>query len=248
LIGAQHTTMLYWDLRYFYDPRSYKQTGGNDLPMPDKVAVNGPASLNACLQAGYPEEDLVEVEALRYLHFGEAKVEVGTVSTPASVFVKDTLRLLVLGDYLISNTQQQMNLLLQAVQSLPAGTVITVKPHPGCPISVVDYPNLCMTVTMEPIAKLLAECDVAYTSATTSATVDAYCAGVPIVSVLDSNTLNLSPLRGFEGVLFASTPEKLAAALASAAAAPRTRDDRHKFFTLDPELPRWRKLIMDSLA
>jgi len=82
----------------------------------------------------------------------------------------------------------------------------------------------------------------------TSAAVDAYFAGVPIVSVLDLNTLNLIPLRGCEGVLFASTPEKLAAALASPAAALRTRDDRHKFFTLDPELPRWRKLILDAVT
>jgi hypothetical protein len=68
------------------------------------------------------------------------------------------------------------------------------------------------------------------------------------VSVLDPNILNLSPLRGCPGALFASTSEELAAALTSAATAPRTRDDRHKFFTLDPELPRWRKLILDSLA
>jgi len=248
LIGAQHTTMLYWDLRYFYDPRSYKQTGGNDLPIPDKVAVNGHVSLNACLQAGYPEEDLVEVEALRYLHLGEAKVEAGTVSTPASVFAKETLRLLVLGDYLISNTQLQMNLLVQAVPSLPASTVITVKPHPACPIRVADYPSLSITVTMEPITKLLAECDVAYSSAATSAAIDAYCAGVPIVSMLDPNTLNLSPLRGWVGALFASTPEELTLALTSAATTQRTRDDRNEFFTLDPQLPRWRKLILDSLA
>jgi surface carbohydrate biosynthesis protein (TIGR04326 family) len=141
-----------------------------------------------------------------------------------------------------------MNLLVQALPALPAGTVITVKPHPACPIHSIDYPDLSMTVTMEPISKLLAECDVAYTSAVTSAAVDAYCAGVQIVSVLDPNTLNLSPLRGCEGVLFASTPEVLAAALKSAATAPRTLGATQKFFTLDPELPRWRKLILDSLA
>jgi surface carbohydrate biosynthesis protein (TIGR04326 family) len=242
LIGAQHTTMLYWDLRYFYDPRSYKRTGGNDLPMPHKVAVNGPATLNACLQAGYPEEDLVEVEALRYLHLNEAKVEAGTVS--ARVPTKHVLRLLVLGDYLVSNTQRQMNLLVQAAPSLPASTIITVKPHPGCPIHLADgYPSFSMTVTMEPIAKLLAECDVAYSSAVTSAAVDAYCAGVPIVSVLDPNTLNLSPLRGCAGVLFASTPEELVTALTFAATAPRTPGNRQEFFTLDPQLPRWRKLF-----
>jgi surface carbohydrate biosynthesis protein (TIGR04326 family) len=244
LIGAQHTTMLYWDLRYFYDPRSYKRTVGNDLPLPDKVAVNGPASMNVCLKAGYPEEDLVEVEALRYLQHAIVKSETGKVSA----LNKDALRLLVLGDYLISNTQLQMNLLVEAVPSLPTGTVITVKPHPNCLILPSDYPGLSITVTTEPIAKLLAECDVAYTSAATSAAVDAYCAGVPIVSVLDPNTLNLSPLRGYAGVLFASTPEKLVAALTSAATASHTPGDQHEFFTIDPELPRWLNLLIDFKA
>jgi surface carbohydrate biosynthesis protein (TIGR04326 family) len=246
LIGAQHTTMLYWDLRYYYDQRSYKQTGGNDLPMPNKVAVNGPVAMNVCLQAGYPEEDLVEVEALRYLSLGETKVETGTVSEHTPVPTKDFMRLLVLGDYLPINTQRQMNMLLQAAPSLPAGIIITVKPHPSCPIHPVDYPDLDMTVTMEPIAKLLAECDVAYTSAATSAAVDAYCAGVPIVSVLDPNTLNLSPLRGCAGALFASTPEELAAALTSAVTTPSTPGNQQEFFTLDQKLPRWKKLLIDS--
>jgi surface carbohydrate biosynthesis protein (TIGR04326 family) len=119
--------------------------------------------------------------------------------------------------------------LVHANPSLPATTIITVKPHPACPIHVVDYPSLCMMVTMEPIAKLLAECDVTYTSAATSAVVDAYCAGVPVVSVLDLNTLNLSPMRGCAGALFASTPEELAAALTSAAIAPRTLGDQQIF-------------------
>ena len=126
--------------------------------------------------------------------------------------------------------------------------IFTVKPHPACPIRVADYPSLSMTVTMEPIAKLLAKCDVAYTSAVTSAAVDAYCAGVPIVSLLDPNMLNLSPLRGCAGALFTSTPEELAAALTSEVTSSRKTGDQHNFFTIDPELPRWRKLIMDSFT
>jgi surface carbohydrate biosynthesis protein (TIGR04326 family) len=248
LVGVQDTTMLYWDLRLFYDPRSYKRTGDNDLPMPDKVAVNGPATLNTCLQAGYPNEDLVEVEALRYLHLGETKVDARTVPNPASVLAKENLRLLVLGDYLISNTQLQINLLVLAVQLLPADTIITVKPHPACPIQPDDYPDIRMTVTMEPISNLLTECDVVYSSEATSAAVDVYCAGVPIVSVLNPNTLNLSPLRGCEGVLFASTPEELAKALTSAATTPSTPVNPHEFFTLDRKLPRWKKLLLNTFA
>ncbi len=240
LIGAQHATMLYWDLRYFFDPRSYKRTGGNDLPLPDQIAINGPATLDTCIQAGYPEKDLIQVEALRYLYLYRSEAEPENDASPS----KGALRLLVLGDYLTCNTQLQMRLLEQAAQSLPTGTTITVKPHPSCPIKLEDYPGLDMTVTMEPIAVLLPNCDVAYASPVTSAAVDAYCTGVPVVSVRNPNTLNLSPLRGCEGAFSASTPEELVHALISAASTPRSGKAKKTFFNLDPKLPRWRRLLL----
>jgi surface carbohydrate biosynthesis protein (TIGR04326 family) len=155
------------------------------------------------------------------------------------------VRLLVLGDYLPSNTQLQMKLLEQAVSFMAQPLEITVKPHPNCPIQPADYPGLRMRVNMEPIAKLLAECDVAYASAVTSAAVDAYCAGVPIVSVLDPDTLNLSPLRGCVGALFASTPEALASALASVANKARAGAHQPAYFTVDAKLPNWRRFLLE---
>lgn len=241
LVGCPHSSVRFWDLRYFFDPRSYSRIGNNYLPLPDQVALNGKAASDAYLAGGYPVEDLVQVEALRYLYLDEASVRPVADSSTS----EDCLRLLVLGDYLPSNTQLQMCLLEQAAQCLPEGTIIMVKPHPNCPVQPVDYPNLRMEVTMEPVSKLLVCCNVAYTSSVTSAAVDAYCTGVPVVSVLDPNTLNLSPLRGREGVLFASTAEDLASALISAASTPRLAVCGQDFFTLDSKLPRWRKLLLE---
>lgn len=243
LIGTPHSTVRFWDLRYFFDPRSYCRKGGGDLPLPDKVAFNGVAVLEAYQEGGYPLEDMVEVEALRYLHLCKVRTEADIVSPPSN----GPIRVLVLGDYLLSNTQQQMRLLEKAVRLLPQAVIITVKPHPNCPVRLDDYPMLRMDVTMEPISKLLGGCDVAYTSSVTSAAVDACCAGVPVVSVLDPNTLNQSPLRGREGVLFTSTPEELASALISAASsASRFATEKQNFFTLDPKLTRWKKLLLET--
>ena len=240
LIGSPHSTVRFWDLRYYFDPRSYSRIGNSRLPLPDQVALNGKAAADAYLAGGHPVEDLVQIEALRYLYLDEARARPVADSSAS----KGCIRLLVLGDYLLSNTQLQMRLLEQAAQSLPTGTIITVKPHPACSIRPEDYPGLNMTVTMSPISTLLPDCDVAYASAVTSAAVDAYCAGVPVVSVLDPNTLNLSPLRGCVGAFSASTPEELAQLLISAASAPRSVDTKQIFFTTDPELPRWRKLLL----
>lgn len=240
LMGSPHSSVRFWDFRYFFDPRSYKRIGDNLLPLPDQVALNGKAATDAYLDGGYPVEDLVQVEALRYLYLDELITRPVTDSSAS----KGCLRLLVLGDYLVSNTLLQMRLLEQAAQSLPTGTLITVKPHPNCPIKPGDYRGLNITVTMAPIFTLLPNCDIAYTSAVTSAAVDAYCAGVPVVSVLDPNTLNLSPLRGCVGAYSASTSEELAQALISAVSAPRSAETKQTFFTIDSELPRWRKLLL----
>jgi surface carbohydrate biosynthesis protein (TIGR04326 family) len=213
----------------------------NDLPLPDQVALNGVAAMDAYQKGAYPIEDTVEVEALRYLYLENARAE----PTPVSPPLNSSLRVLVLGDYLLSNTLLQMRLLEKSAQCLPVGFIIMIKPHPNCPVQPADYPGLRMEMTMEPVSKLLAECDVAYTSSLTTAAVDAYCAGVPVVSVSDPDTLNLSPLRGREGVFFVSTAAELASALVSAASVPRILAERQDFFTLDPKLPRWRKLLLE---
>lgn len=239
LIGAQHSTMLYWDLRYFFDPRCYEKKNRNDLPQPDLVAVNGPAARETSLQGGYPVSHLVEVEALRYLYLEDA-VSVKPARTPRT---SERWCILVLTDYLPEKTGLQLRMLEAARPLLPDNVTITVKPHPGCPIQPSDYPGLDINVTTQALPSLMEGCDSAFTSNATSATVDAYCAGVSVVSLLDPKTMNLSPLRGCDEVLFVSTPQDLANALGVVSQRASWQRHAHDYFTIDSNLPRWRKLL-----
>jgi surface carbohydrate biosynthesis protein (TIGR04326 family) len=241
IIGCAHSSVRYWDLRYFFDTRCFNRMQANPMPMPDKIAVNGAGGLKSFCDGGYPAANLVEVEALRYLYLNE--LHGGSNVEPAAS--RSDLRLLVLGDYTIRHTRVQMHLLEQAAAWLPAGTTIIIKPHPDRPIRAADYPKLSMRVTMEPIATLLPHCDVVYTSAATSAALDAFCAGVPVISVLDSDTLNQSPLRGMDGVQFVSTPTELSQAIVRAAKQSRDLERGRGFFHLDTDLPRWKKLLLE---
>lgn len=241
IIGVPHSTMRFWDLRYFFDARSYMRGGKNELPLPDAMAINGGAMKESCTAAGYPSGDLVEVEALRYLHIGEPTGK-GDLSLN---FGNPLLRILVVGDYLPINTKRQMQLLEKAAGMLPENTIFIVKPHPACPIFAKDYPGLAMEVLDNPLVRLFNVADVVYSSNVTSAAVDAYCAGIPVVCVLDPNILNQSPLRGRHGVVFAATPEELANALISSRNAwPGADELPRDFFTLDPNLPRWKALLL----
>lgn len=52
LIGVPHSTVRFWDLRYFFDSRSYSCESANSLPRPHGVACNGDAAIDAYVQGG----------------------------------------------------------------------------------------------------------------------------------------------------------------------------------------------------
>ncbi len=242
VVGHSHSTVRFWDLRYFWDRGSIERRGPLDAPLPDTLAVNGPVAENELRLGGYPPAMLTEVEALRYLPLHDVP---GGDRKPAKA--GPVLRLLVLGDFSQTQSQFLMELLEQAVRLVDAALEITLKPHTACPIAPELYPGVSFTLTKRPVAALLFECDVALTGATTSAAVDAYCLGVPVISVLNPSTLNLSPLRGREGVSFVSNAQELASALSRRLAAPAA-PPAGAFFCTDPSLRRWRQLVKAGTA
>ena len=168
--------------------------------MPDKVGVNGDNMKNTYIVGKYPEDDLLELEALRYLNYDRLSRERCTGNT-----------VLVLGDYLPEYMRKQMLLLEDACQFIDSKPInFLVKPHPMCPISSKDYPGIDMVITNRPIHDIINICMFVYVSSTTSAAIDAYCSGKHVVTILDQSKLNLSPLLGLKDVTFVSTSRDLA--------------------------------------
>ena len=236
IIGVPHTTVRFWDLRYFYDARSYVGHGRNILPTPDLVAVNGPVAKAAYLEWGYPESRVVEVEALRFLHLLNRNESNSPTKSP-----EKTLRVLVCGDFLSSTNYRILSWLAIAAQSLPPTTSYVLKPHPACTIKLDKFPSLALKVSNSHLAYLLTDCDVVFTSNITSAAVDAYYSGIPVVQMLDGTTFNTSPLRGRTGVMYVTNPMELAEALHTSLHQERRAVEA--YFYLDKKLPRWHKLL-----
>jgi surface carbohydrate biosynthesis protein (TIGR04326 family) len=236
LIGTPHTTVRFWDLRYHYDARSYLSDNDNGLPLPDIWAVNGPAAQESVLASGYPPDRVIEVEALRFLHLlrpRRCKI--------ASHKPRPELHVLVCGDFLAETNRRILSWLENAAKSLPRETVYVFKPHPAYPLNPSDYPALNLEMSEAPLADLLADCDVVFTSNITSAAVVAYCSGIPVIQTLDGKTFNMSPLRGMEGAVYVQNPMELADALGKAKHCKRIVAE--PYFCLDEALPRWQKLL-----
>lgn len=237
LIGVPHTTVRYWDLRYFYDPRSYQRRAVNSLPMPDVVAVNGPSAHASYRTAGYPPDDIVDVEALRYMHLAAAAEAV-----PRS----ESLRILICGDFLPSTSHKMLSWMLQAAPALPRNARFLFKPHPAYHISLEPYRALSLEPTSAPLGEVLVSCDVVFASNITSAAVDAYCRGIAVVQVLDGGTFNMSPLRGMPGVTYVASADELGRALLEASGTQRPAPA--PYFHLDVSLPRWSALLGVGVA
>jgi len=240
IIGVQHATVSPCDLRHFFSPKEYSNNASCPLPVPDYVAVNGGAARQQYLAGEFPMEQLVGVEGLRYLYLGTQKQ-----SAVAQRVQNKSVRLLVLGDYLPHITRKQMQLLVDAAEKFPDNLDILVKSHPACPVDPAEWLSLKFNLTDAPLNQLLDRYDVAYTSNMTGAAVDAYLAGKHVLSMLDPDTFNMSPLRGSPGVEFVVTPQELADAVSGRDSwgVSRSSEKQELFFYTDAELPRWNRLL-----
>lgn len=237
LIGVAHATVRFWDLRYFDDPRIGQAPGPHAPPLPDIVALNGRAAVEAW--HGVPRERpaIVECEALRYGYLNTLLPR-----APLDAHGRTRKKVLILTDYRPDSTRRMLELLEGAVSLGASGMTWVVKPHPGCPVDIGRFRSLNLAIELRPLGEILQDFDVAYASSVTSAAVDAYLAGVAVVIMLDGSELNLSPLRGRDDVRFITTSMELAAALQMPElAAPGA--DRDTFFFLDPALPRWARML-----
>jgi surface carbohydrate biosynthesis protein (TIGR04326 family) len=248
LVAVQHSSVRFWDLRYWEDPRTVRARGSLRIPLPSRVAVNGRVARAAFEASGYEKGELVDVEALRYLHLCG-----GRHHRPPG---PDSARnVLIIGDFRAAATLRLINCVDDAVRSTRPATAcrFVLKCHPAGRVDPSGLPGTLVHVSERPLPELIAESDVVFSSNTTSGGLDAYFAGVAVIVFLSGEDLNLSPLNGVPGVHFVSDGAELAAALERSDSRARLPDvhipaasPADDFFWLDPALPRWRGLLADA--
>ena len=88
------------------------------------------------------------------------------------------------------------------------------------------------------------ETDVVLASIYTSASLDAFCAGLPVITFLDPNNFNFSPLRLNPNIRFVNNAEEIMLSLQDEQwLIQKNFVKPSDFFWLDEEMPRWNELI-----
>lgn len=238
LVGYPHTTIRYWDLRYFHDKNAFIDRYF-PLPIPNKIAINGAASLNHHLKSGYPASMLVKVEATRYSKRSSFAVRLR----------KDNeIKLLILGDYLSENTRSILDILVAAVPGIEGRIRLVLKPHPSCAIDYGEYEDILESITHEQLSLIIGDFDAVFCSSLTSSAVDAYLFGVKVFALIDKKNVNTSPLRSSSDVIFILNSQDLSGELNNLENLNNTmRKEDKQYFYLDDDLPGW-KVLFDKLT
>lgn len=195
-IGYAHSVIRRLDHRYFDETHGSGLDNARRRPTPTMYAVNSPVAHEHLRRLGPPNTRVVEVEALRY-----APLQVAERVRPS--------RLLVLGDISRTESERLLTLTVSAVERSPASLELWFKPHPGSPSHSEMALRLGFSVTFDHLAELAPDLLLAIVGVAGAASVDLTLLAVPVITMLDARTPNLSPLAGISGANFARSASQL---------------------------------------
>ena len=222
------------DLRYFFYRAFFKDKKSKNL-LPDFVAVNGPKAKASCKSTGFPAKKLIDAEALRFLAFESKKLKSKAASVGAEA------KLLVLTDYDLKNTTDQIAILNRAIPDLPPGLKITVKPHPSTSYCIKKYLAPKTILSIKPLGLLLQNSDIVFCSNNTASALEAYLLGLPLIIHLSSTRLNRSPLREYSQIPFVATSNEFVEAFFDSF--KNRYNKKQDVFYLNKNLHKWKKIL-----
>jgi surface carbohydrate biosynthesis protein (TIGR04326 family) len=195
-IGYAHSVIRRLDHRYFDETHGSDLDNARRRPTPTMYAVNSSVAHEHLRRLGPPKTRVVEVEALRY-----APLKVTEQVRP--------VRLLVLGDISRTESERLLTLTVSAVERIPDAPKLWFKPHPGSPSHSELALKLGFSVTFDHLSALAPDLLLAIVGVAGAASVDLTLLAVPVITMLDAKTPNLSPLAGISGANFARSASQL---------------------------------------
>ena len=243
LVGVAHSTVRFWDLRYFDDPNTFLSKTKYSQPIPDLIALTGPDMVKKYREAKYPVDHLVEVEALRYIKNSSTNEIINKIIDPDNNtdLILPHKRVLILGsgdDTFTSSLLQVMDNLASKLKCYK----FSFKAHPAAPVDVEVFKQLHLSEITDNLSDITSLFDIALIVGETGAALDVYIDGLGVIVYDINQGVNLSPLRGVDDVIFCRTSDDLYLALESFGSL-KSNQENEAYFWRDAELPRWRTLL-----
>ena len=244
LIGVNHSTLRFWDLRNFNNVNYILKNESNVEihPYPNFTAVNSLYGRQILLEGGISKNKIIELEALRFFPSKEKNRSI----LKKIYFDKNKKNLIIFGAFNYLENKFQINLLNKIYGYLDDKFNIFYKSHPsGSKYNQIKFRyNNCSVIKVD---KLLEIADIVYTSSMTSTAVEAYEKNIPIIITYNPENLNLSPLYKFKNVDFVTSEKEMLVFLQKVFKEDFTSKIKREYFILDSNLNRWKSLLWNKL-
>ena len=244
VIAYAHSSIRFWDLRYFHSPNFYNRTNVKEYS-PSLIGVNGNLAKRSLLKGGCPRKMIIEVEALRYKYLNF--IDRRPFNKNCNLNSKN-IKILFIGDYVNSNNKYMLHLLKKLLSKKQFyNHEIIIKPHPSTPISEKYILGLNFKFSEKNLDILSSNVDLAIASSLTTASIDINYLGLPILIILNGATLNMTPVIENERSIYIKTFEDLLSAVNYFSYTRVTKSLSDTIFFLDPSLDKWIKFIKNNL-
>ena len=235
LFGVAHSTVRFWDLRYFQHQDEHTAKFQANHPSPHIFVVNG-SEAKSLLQENHwlTDNQIVIAEALRYGYLS-------TMTSTGTSGKLDLPHLVVLGDFLPSANTFLLTKLHESQKFTTTKFRMSLRSHPICKFNSDETRSFNDSITDVDLKTLLESADVVLTTANSSSAAESVSLGIPTILMVDPESLNYSPFRKTELAQFVTTAEELSSALIGFN--DLVSSQIPDFFCLDDDYPRWRNLL-----
>ena len=185
---------------------------------------------------------ILKLEATRFLYLNSEKIDKKR-SNKQNINSNNKPFLLVICDYTDSYTEKQIKILSEIKGYLDKNFIIKLKPHLQKLKKFQLINKNKFPIIEESLSKISKSANIVLTSNTTTAALEFYILGKPVISILDDKALNLSPLRNMRGVYFISDSSQLINILKNYKYKKYIREEKKNLFYLNNELINWTYLL-----
>jgi surface carbohydrate biosynthesis protein (TIGR04326 family) len=235
IYGFAHSTIRYWDFRYYNSPNIFKKNSELLYPFFSKLIVHGKNDLQNMSKFGFPNDKIKLAESLRYIYL-KKYLSLSTKQRDKNTF-------LVFGDYLRSDTKFIIDLLTtEKVKKALEYYKIIFKPHPHCLVKLKEFNGLNVEIDFSNPGKLINKFDLVLTGNVSSVASEVITLGKKLICAKDLSRLDMSPLRGIKEISFAYDADSFLDEFRK-----KISDNENRYqdniFNLDTNLSSWRSIL-----
>ena len=160
-MGVIHNFRRFWDFRFASLSIQKKRSNADISLIPDLVFVNSASSYQEFLDQGFSQNEICEVEAVRY-------AQAASIQSTPKYLHQPPLKILVIGEYSNELAVQQLNFLAEVKEELGILIKFVFRIHPSSNISIPEQFNSVVHKSKNTLEQDLEDCDevIAYSSST----------------------------------------------------------------------------------